>query len=149
GNPVNFAGLPVYASYVSALEAYYAYLAAGGLPAGYTALSQAQIQAYLAALSQAGGFRGQLGNLADFFGAYYAFVEDGGNPAQFGGLPVYADYLAAIETYYAFLAGGGLPSAYTSLTPAQVRAYLEALSGAGLLAAEFEGEQLEFILAYL
>ncbi len=144
-----FAGLPVYATYVTALQAYYAYLDGGGLPAGYTALSQAQIQAYLAALAAAGGFNAQLGTLSDFFTAYYAFVAAGGNPANFAGLPVYADYQAALEAYYAFLAGGGLPSAYTLLTQAQIRAYLEALSGAGILTAQYTGEQLEFILALL
>jgi hypothetical protein len=144
-----FAALPVYAGYASALQAYYAYLNAGGLPAGYTALTQAQIEAYLAALAAAGGFNAQLGALSDFFTAYYAFIAAGGNPANFAGLPVYADYRAALEAYYAFLAGGGLPSAYTLLTQAQIRAYLEALSGAGVLTAAYTGQQLEFILALL
>lgn len=144
-----FAGLPVYDGYVAALQAYYAYLDSGGLPAGYTALTPAQIQAYLAALAAAGGFNAQLGDLSGFFTAYYAFIAAGGNPAQFAGLPVYADYLAAIEAYYAFLAGGGLPTAYTPLTQAQIRAYLEALAGAGVLTAELNGDALAFILDYL
>jgi hypothetical protein len=144
-----FAGLPIYDGYVGALQAYYAYLDAGGLPAGYTALTQAQIQAYLAALAAAGGFNAQLGTLSDFFTAYYAFIAAGGNPANFAGLPVYADYQGALDAYYAFLAGGGLPSAYTLLTQAQIRAYLEALSGAGVLTAHYTGAQLEFILALL
>jgi hypothetical protein len=144
-----YAGLPIYASYVSALQAYYAYLDAGGLPAGYTALTPAQIQAYLAALTAAGGCNAQLGALSDFFTAYYAFIAAGGNPANFAGLPVYADYRAALDAYYAFLAGGGLPSAYTLLTQAQIRAYLEALNGAGVLIANYTGEQLDFILALL
>jgi len=149
GSTDTFAGLPVYAGYVAALEAYYAYLAGGGLPTGYTALTQAQIEAYLAALAAAGGFNAQFGDLSDFFTSYYAFVAAGGNPANFAGLPVYADWLAALEAYYAYLAGGGLPSGYTLLTQAQILAYLEALSGAGVLSAELNAEQLTFVLGYL
>mgnify|MGYP001389444355 FL=1 len=130
GTPNGFTGLPVYADYVSALNAYYAFLANGGLPANYTALTQAQVRAYLAALDGAGGFASHA-DLDAFFIQYYAFVAGGGDPAQFVGLPVYADYVAALNAYYAFLANGGLPADYTALTQEQVAAYLAALSGAG------------------
>ncbi|HEY6814884.1 MAG TPA: hypothetical protein VI168_05025, partial [Croceibacterium sp.] len=149
GNPANFAGLPLYADYTAALQAYYAFLQGGGLPADYTALTPAQIQAYLAALSAAGGLSTQLGNLSSFYASYYAFIAGGGNPANFAGLPVYANWLAALEAYYAYLGGGGLPSGYTLLTQAQIRAYIEALNGAGVLASELTIEARDFILAYL
>lgn len=129
GDLDGFTGLPVYADYVSALNAYYAFLASGGLPGDYTVLTQAQIEAYLAALNGAGGLRAY-GDLNAFFTAYFAFVSGGGDPLQFAGLPVYADYVSALNAYYAFLAGGGLPSDYTVLTQAQIEAYLAALSGA-------------------
>ncbi|GAA0271305.1 hypothetical protein GCM10009127_09350 [Alteraurantiacibacter aestuarii] len=126
-----FGGLPIYASYGAALQAYYTYLAGGGLPANYSALTQQQITNYLAALSAAGGFATQLGDLSDFFTAYYAFVSTGGTPAQFSGLPLYANYVSALNAYYAFLAGGGLPGDYTALTQQQISNYLAALASAG------------------
>ncbi|MXO70100.1 hypothetical protein [Alteraurantiacibacter buctensis] len=148
GAPNGFSGLPLYADYVSALNAYYAFLAGGGLPQNYTALTAQQIQSYLAALNAAGGFAAYSG-LNAFFAQYYAFVAGGGNPANFGGLPVYADYLAALELYYAFLLNGGLPSAYTALTAEQARAYIEALNGAGILSAQLTADELDFVLDYL
>ncbi|ALJ14837.1 hypothetical protein [Sphingopyxis macrogoltabida] len=130
GTPNGFSGLPIYSNYVSALNAYYAFLAGGGLPADYTALTPAQIRAYLSALNGAGGFASHAG-LDAFFTGYFAFIAGGGNPAQFAGLPVYADYVTALNAYYAFLAAGGLPTEYTALTQAQISAYLAALNGAG------------------
>ncbi len=126
-----YAGLPVYAGYVSALEAYHAFLEAGGLPSAYGALTAAQVRDYLAALAAAGGLAAQLGDLADFYTPYYAFVSAGGSANEWSGLPVYAGYVAALNAYHAFLAGGGLPSAYTALTQAQIAAYLDALDAAG------------------
>ncbi len=148
GSAGGFAGLPVYANYVTALNAYFAFLAGGGLPGDYTALDQATIEAYLAALAQVQGGFGSFAGLNDFFDGYYAFIQAGGDPAEFGGIPVYADYLAAIADFYAFLANGGLPSGYTALTQEQVEAYLAALSGAGLLASNFQGEVFTFLTDY-
>ncbi|WP_432767571.1 MAG: hypothetical protein HEQ22_08960 [Sphingopyxis sp.] len=148
GNPANFVGLPAYADYVAALNAYYAYLANGGLPAGYTALTQDQIAAYLAALDGAGGFAAYT-NLNGFFVQYYAFIAGGGDPLEYAALPVYADYLAAVEAYYAFLLGGGVPSDYTALTQAQIETYLALLTGAGVLEAELSGPMLAFLTDYL
>lgn len=130
GGPANgFSGLPVYADYVTALNAYYAFLANGGLPADYTALTQAQVQAYLAALNGAGGFAAY-DSLNAFFVDYFAFVAGGGDPAAFVGIPVYADYVAALNAYFAFLESGGVPSEYAILTQAQIEAYLAALANA-------------------
>ena len=134
GAPNGFTGLPVYAGYVEALNAYHAWLASGGLPADYPALTQAQVRAYLAALNGAGGL-GAYAALADFFAPYYAFLAGGGDPAKYSGLPVYANYVSALNAYYAYLAGGGLPSGYAALTQEQVAAYLTALQAAGGLSA--------------
>ena len=49
-------------------------------------------------------------------------------PVSFGGLPVYGDYVAALNAYLAFLADGGLPSEYTVPDQATLNAYLEALA---------------------
>ncbi|MCL6251995.1 hypothetical protein M3P36_13190 [Altererythrobacter sp. KTW20L] len=148
GNPAEFSGLPVYADYVSALNAYFAFLAGGGLPGDYTLLTAQQIADYLAALNGAGGLAA-FGSLNTFFTQYFAFLQGGGDPDDFGGLPIFVDYLAAIEAFYAFLAGGGLPSAYTALTPEQIEAYLAALDAAGLLAASFSGDVLAFYTSFL
>ena len=127
GAPDGFSGLPLYATYVSALNAYYAYLQGGGLPSGYSALDQATIRAYLAALNDAGGLA-SFGSLDSFFSAYFAFVAAGNDPARFAGLPVYSQYVAALNAYYAFIADGGTPSTYTALTQAQIQTYLAALA---------------------
>src|SRR3546814_4218246 len=148
GDPARFTGLPVYSDYVTALNAYYAFLAAGGLPGDYTVLTQEQVAAYLAALDNAGGFA-SFGALNAFFGQYYAFIAAGGDPAKFAGLPAYADYLAALQTYYAFLLGGGLPSEYSALTQEQVETYLALLDEAGVLQSELSGETLAFLTDYL
>ena len=143
-----FAGLPIYADYVSALNAYYAFLAGGGLPGDYTLLTAQQIQSYLAALNGAGGLAA-FGSLNTFFTQYFAFIAGGGDPANFAGLPVYAEYLAALQAYYAYLVAGGLPSGYTVLTQAQIEAYLAALDGAGVLQTQLTGDQLDFVIGYL
>lgn len=148
GAPGGYSGLPIYAGYVEALNAYYAFLADGGLPGDYTALTSAQVEAYLAALQAAGGFAAY-GELADFFGAYYSYLAGGGDPASYAGLPVYADYLAAVQAYYTYLAGGGLPSGYSALSQAEIEDYLQALADAGLLDASFTGEELSFYTGYL
>ncbi|ALH79350.1 hypothetical protein [Sphingopyxis macrogoltabida] len=148
GAPNGFSGLPVYANYVSALNAYYAFLAAGGLPGDYTVLTQAQIRTYLAALNGAGGFTSHTG-LDAFFAQYYAFLAAGGDPVEYGGLPVYSDYLAAVQAYYSFLLGGGRPSEYTALTPEQIETYLTLLDGAGVLDDRLSGAVLAFLTDYL
>ena len=149
GDPAEFSGLPAYADYASALQAYYAFLADGGLPGDYTGLTQAQIDAYLSALAGAGGLELQLGDLGSFFSAYLSHLRAGNDPATFGQLPAYGDYLSAIQAYYAYLANGGLPGNYDSLTEAQVLAYLQALTGAGLLSENFSGSALAFWQNYL
>jgi hypothetical protein len=148
GSADGFSGLPLYSGYVTALNAYYAFLASGGLPEDYTGLTQAQIQAYLAALQSAGGLAAY-GSLEGFFAGYYAFLAEGGDPANYGGIPVYADYLAALQAYYDFLAAGGLPSAYTQLTQEQIRMFLLVLRDAGVLAASLTAAELDFVLDYL
>src|SRR3546814_15474023 len=105
----------------------------GGLPADYAALTQEQVAAYLAALSGAGGF-GSHADLNGFFAQYYAFIVGGGDPARFTGLPVYSDYVTALNAYYAVLAAGGLPGDYTVLPQVQVASYLAALVDARCLA---------------
>lgn len=88
GSADGYAGLPVYANYVSALEAYYAYLASGGTPSGYTLLSQAQILAYLKALDDAGVFAALFsGETLAFIEEYYLYLAGGGNPDLYAGLP--------------------------------------------------------------
>ncbi len=86
GAPNGFNGLPVYATYVSALNAYYDFLLNGGVPSDYAVLSAATIQAYLDALNAAGGFAAYV-DLNAFFVDYYVFIAGGGNPDQFAGLP--------------------------------------------------------------
>lgn len=149
GSPASFAGLPIYQTYVAALNDYYAFLAAGGLPGDYTALTQEQIAAYLAALANVQGGLASFASLNSFFAGYYAYLLGGGDPDDFAGLPLYAQYLAALQAFYAYLAAGGLPSAYTALTQEQVQAYLAALDALGLLAANFQGNVLTFWTNYL
>lgn len=127
GTVDGFAGLPLYLDYVTQLNDYFAFLAGGGLPGDYALLDLATIQAYIAALNAVGGtgaFAGLDANYLDLF----AFIAAGGDPALFGGLPVYADYVAALNAYFAFLENGGLPSAYTVLDQATIEAYLAALA---------------------
>lgn len=152
GGVDQFAGLPIYADYASALRAYYIFLKNGGLPADYTVLTAQQIEDYLAALASAGGLAKQLGDLDAFYTQYFAFLSAGGDPADFAGLPIYVDYLAAIDAFYAYLLNGGLPSGYSALTEEQIEAYLSALADAGILGTTYSGEQLAFFntfLAYL
>ncbi len=130
GAPNQFAGLPIYADYVSALNDYFAFLAGGGFPQDYTLLDQATLNAFLAALRDAQGGLGGFEGLNTFFADYAAFVLGGGDPTAFAGLPIYAQYVADLNAYFAFLAGGGLPEDYTVIDAATLTAYLEALAGA-------------------
>ena len=89
GSANAYAALPFYQSYLAALEAYYGYLLAGGLPSAYTALTQEQIEAYLALLNQYGVLQGAAsGTYLQFLVGYYAYIETGADPDQFAGLPV-------------------------------------------------------------
>ena len=133
GNPDLFAGLPVapdFAALASALNAYAAFLQGGGLPSGYTAQDLASLRIFLDALARSGCQAELLGANADLLTRYFAFVAGGGAVDGFAGLPVYADYVAALNAYFAFLQGGGLPSAYTALDAATIQAYLAALARA-------------------
>lgn len=149
GSSDGYSGLPLYTSYAGALQDYYKFLAAGGIPSKYSGLTQAQITAYLKALSDAGVFA-QLfsGASGSFLQAYYAYLRNGGSADGYSGIPAYATYSNAISAYYAYLAGGGLPSQYTALTQAQIAAYLKALSDAGLFSQFFSGDSLAFLQAY-
>ncbi|MFM5908881.1 MAG: hypothetical protein ACKOPO_15035, partial [Novosphingobium sp.] len=149
GTANGYAQLPVYLNYQTALSAYYAYLQGGGLPGAYTALTPAQLQAYLQALINAGVYSTLFtGDTATFLTAYYNFVTGGGSPAAFSGLPAYASYVSALNAYYAYLQGGGLPGNYSGLTLAQLQAYLQALIDAGILGQFFTGTSLTFFQGY-
>jgi hypothetical protein len=128
GSIDGFAGLPLYADYVAALNAYFAFLAGGGLPGDYTVLDAATIEAYLAALAAAQDGLAGFAGLDAFFADYFAFIAGGGDPDRFARLPLYLDYIAALNAYFDFLAGGGLPSDYTLLDAATIEAYLAALA---------------------
>ncbi|MFL0671754.1 MAG: hypothetical protein ACJLS3_10145 [Erythrobacter sp.] len=131
GNPDRFAGLPVppdFPAFAAALNAYAAFLQGGGLPSGYTAQDLAQLRGFLDALERSGQLAGLLGANADLLTRYFAFVAGGGSADGFAGLPVYAQYVSALNAYFAFLQGGGLPSAYTALDAATIQNYLAALA---------------------
>ena len=88
GDPAEFAGLPIYQNYLAAIQAYYQFLIAGGLPSDYADLDLATIEAYLAALADANILGGSLdAAIAAFLTDYLAFVQGGGDPDQFAGLP--------------------------------------------------------------
>lgn len=151
GDPDVYTGLPVLnlPGFADALNAYAAFLAGGGLPSEYAAIDIETLAQYIDALARSGQLAALLGANTDLLNAYFVFLAGGGAVDEFAGLPLYADYLAALDAYYAYLAGGGLPSGYTLLTLEQILAYLEALEAAGVLALEFDGADLAFILAYL
>lgn len=133
-----YAALPanVFASYASALNLYWDYLKQGGVPSAYGALTQTQIRLYLAALQGAGANERFLGELASFYSGYFTFLNTGGNPDLFSGLPTppnYPAYASALNAYASFLASGGLPSAYTGADQALLQKYIKALIDAGKL----------------
>ena len=137
GNPDVYTGLPVLnlPAFANALNAYAAFLAAGGLPSDYDAASLSLLATYLGALDNAGELAALLGANEGLLSDYFAFLGGGGSADLFTGLPIYAEYVAALNAYYAFLAGGGLPGDYAGLPLATLEAYLDALSGAGGFAA--------------
>jgi len=131
GNPDLFGGLPVppdFPAFAAALNAYAAFLQAGGLPSAYTAEDLARLGSFIDALSRSGQLASLLGANADLLTRYFAFIAGGGAPDGFVGLPVYVQYIAALNAYYAFLQGGGLPSGYGVLDAATIEAYLAALA---------------------
>ena len=125
-----FAGLPanIFAGYAVQLDAYFAFLAGGRLPSEFRGTDLATLQAWIAQLQAAGALERFLGQRAGFFAQYAAFVAAGGSFDAFAGLPIYAQYVSALNAYFAFLQGGGLPSAYTVLDAATIQAYLTALA---------------------
>ncbi|MFW5858035.1 MAG: hypothetical protein ACOCX4_09165, partial [Planctomycetota bacterium] len=142
GNPDTFAQLPVppdFPAFAAALNAYATFLAGGGLPSDYDAAALADLAAFLEAVASAGRLEELLGANADLLSAYFAFLEGGGSVDGFAGLPLYADYVAALNAYFGFLAGGGLPGDYTVLDQATIEAYLAALASAQGGLAGFAG----------
>ncbi len=88
GLPNQFTGLPAFVTYEAALRTYYAFLQGGGRPSAYSALSQAQVVAYVQALDAAGLITAKLtATEAKFLRDYAAYVSTGSNPDQFAGLP--------------------------------------------------------------
>lgn len=145
-------GLPfnVFTGYAQALSAYYEYLANGGLPSAYTALTQDQIRVYLATLQAVGANEAFLGQLSAFYGAYFTFLANGGNPDLYTGLPTPPDYDAlasALSAYVTYLQAGGVPSAYTGADLALLQQYIKALIDSGRLDALL-GAQAQFLTAY-
>lgn len=141
GNPDLFGGLPVppdFPAFAAALNAYAAFLQAGGLPSAYTAEDLARLRSFIDALNRSGQLASLLGANADLLTRYFAFIAGGGAPDGFVGLPIYVEYIAALNAYYAFLQGGGLPSGYAALDAATIEAYLAALAAlqGGLAAIE-------------
>lgn len=131
GNPDNFAGLPVppdFPAFATALNAYATFLAANGLPSDFTETDLARLQELFAALQQADRVDELLGDNAALLSAYFAFINGGGSADGFAGLPIYLDYVAALNAYFDFLAAGNLPSEYTVLDAATIEAYLAALA---------------------
>lgn len=130
GDPDLFAGLPVppdFPAFAAALNAYALFLQGGGLPSAYTAEDLARLRGFIEALTRSGQLASLLGANADLLTRYFAFIAGGGNPDGFAGLPVYFQYVAALNAYYDFLLAGGVPSGYTALDPATIEAYLAAL----------------------
>lgn len=131
GNPDLFAGLPVapdFPAFAAALNAYALFLQGGGLPSDYTAEDLARLRSFIDALIRSGQLAALLGDNADLLRDYFAFLAEGGAPNGFAGLPVYSQYIAALNAYFAFLQGGGLPSGYLVLDATTIEAYLAALA---------------------
>ena len=152
GNPDNFAGLPVppnFPAFADALNAYAAFLAAGGLPSEFTGFDLTLLADYLEAIENSGQINTLLGENGGLLDAYFAFLANGGAADGFNGLPIYANYLEAVEAYYAFVLAGGLPSNYTALDQDTLEAYLAALSNLNILQDELAGDELAFLNGYL
>jgi len=131
GNPDLFAGLPVppdFPDFAAALNAYAAFLQGGGLPSGYSAEDLARLQVFLDAVVRSGQLAALLGANGDLLTRYFAHLAGGGSPDGFAGLPLYLQYVSALNAYFAFLQAGGLPSAYTALDADTIEAYLAALA---------------------
>ncbi|KEO89145.1 hypothetical protein EH31_14010 [Erythrobacter longus] len=147
-----FVGLPanIFAGYQTDLAAYFAFLENGGIPSAYTPLSQEVIAQYLAALETAGATQFFLGDLADFYQAYFAFVSGGGNPDNFAQLPVPPDFpafAAALNAYAVFLAANGLPSDFTEGDLGTLQQFFNAVQQSGQVDTLL-GDNGALLLAY-
>jgi trimeric autotransporter adhesin len=151
-NPDIYAGLPNVDlnAYAMQVQSFVTFLRAGNLPSGYTALTADQIRAYINALSASGRLASLTGGDATFLSAYLTYLQGGGAPNAYSGLPIvaYQSYATALNLYYTFLAGGGNPSAYTALTATQIQDYLAALQTNGQLASLL-GANASFFTSYL
>lgn len=141
---IGFAG-----EFQTALQQYFAFLASGQRPSEYTELDQATLQAYLETLSNTGLLTTLLGEQAQFYAEYLAFLRAGGDVDGFAGLPanIFAGYQADLAAYFEFLENGGIPSAYTPLSQAVIAQYIAALEDAGATEV-FLGDLASFYQAY-
>lgn len=142
-------GIAFAAQYRTALDDYFAFLAAGRLPSDYTALDQGTLRAYLETLSSTGLLETVLADQAQFYADYLAFLRAGGDVDAFAGLPanIFAGYAIDLQAYFEFLSNGGVPSAYTVLSQDTLQDYLAALQAAGAN-DRFLGDLAEFYQAY-
>ena len=140
--------LPAFGRYAGQLRDYYAYLAGGGLPAGYTALDSDTLLLYQRPFIASGQLQALLGDRAEFLLAYYQYIAAGHAPDLFPRLPAFNGYEEALRAYYAYLMAGGKPSAYTALPLEQIRAYIDALERSGLLGPRFGGDIAVFLRDY-
>lgn len=143
-------GIAFASQYRSALDAYFAYLAAGGLPSDYTALDQATLRAYLETLAKTGLFEAVLAQQADFYADYLAFLRAGGTIDGFAGLPanIFASYAVQLNAYFAFLAAGNLPTQYDAADIAQLQAFVLQLQAAGALDRFLTADRAAFFASF-
>lgn len=142
-------GAAFIAQYRTALDAYFAYLSSGNLPSEYAAINPAVLRQYLETLQSSGLFAQVLGDRAEFFASYLAYLKQGGTIDGWQGLPAntYASYADALSAYAAYLQAGGVPSAYSGADLALLQQYLKALIDSGKLGSLLAG-QAEFLSAY-
>jgi trimeric autotransporter adhesin len=152
GSVDQFSQLPinVLTGQAAAINTYYVFIQNGGTPSLYPDLTQTQILSYLTALQNAGLFNRLLGSSSSFFVDYFAYLNTGSNPDIYAGLPNVdlGAYAMQVQSFVSFLRAGNLPSAYTALTADQIRAYINALSASGQLAA-LTGGDATFLSAFL
>ena len=138
-------GLAFLTTQTTALNAYATYLTAGGLPSGYSAVDAATLRAYLEQLTATGLLTSRLGNNAAFLQAYLAFLQGGGAADQYAQLP--ANIAVSLNAYYSYLSAGGVPSQYTTLSQAQILAYLKTLQDGGAF-SRLLGTNASFLADY-
>jgi len=130
-------------SFTDLTNAYFAFVRAGGDPAQFEGASSATIAETIAFLSNSG--------LADQLSAadralVTAFLEN-------GGLEFASQFDSTLDTYFAFLESGRRPSEFGDLDQAALRSILETLSDTGLLQtvaderAQFYADYLAFLRA--